>query len=456
MKIRLQSSEYDKARNVYQRLLESITNPNNEGVSPNAVEKGMNGMLDRVSALLFQGSYNNSDSSAQNLAWYVYDSTLGLFHPQRGSCPNERLWFKTNLKYGQILYENNQTTKLQIVIRDLLKSSNGISESSSSSSAVTPSSSASSTNLMEIYALQIQLYSRMKDHKKLREIYTKAMKVRGGIPHPRTIALIQELGGKMHMSSREYESANTAFFQAFKSYDEAGDRARLRCLKYLVMASMLHASSINPFDSQEVRPYKEDPEIVAMTNLVDAFHSNDIEKFERILQKNDGRIMDDEFIREYVADLLRTIRMQVLQEVLRPYTRITIDAISKKLNGIPTKDVENLLVTAILDGKLDGRIDQVNGVLLKNTDSSKVGGQSASNIETEGTEDSGTGSTSASGGDLDGDESNTIPAWGENSISVRTCTAMENLIDQLGTLTMAVTAANSKVTNPQMYSFMKA
>jgi COP9 signalosome complex subunit 2 len=90
----------------------------------------------------------------------------------------------------------------------------------------------------------------MKDHKKLREIYTKAIKVRGGIPHPRTIALIQELvGGKMHMSSREYESANTAFFQAFKSYDEVGDRAQLRCLKYLVMASMLHASSINPFDS---------------------------------------------------------------------------------------------------------------------------------------------------------------------------------------------------------------
>lgn len=460
MKIRLRSNEHDKARELYKRLLECITNPKNEGVSPNAVEKGVNGMLERVSALLFSGNsstamtddHDNDDvlGPAQNLAWYVYDSTLGLFHPQRGPCPNERLFFKTNLKYGQLLYENHQTVKLQSVIQELLKISN-----TNQSSSLSSTTSTSSTNLMEIYALQIQLYSRMKDHKKLREIYSKAMQVRGGIPHPRTIALIQELGGKMHMASREYESANTAFFQAFKSYDEAGDIARLRCLKYLVMASMLHASSINPFDSQEVRPYKEDPEIVAMTNLVDAFHNNDIEKFERILKKNEGRIMDDEFIREYLADLLRTIRMQVLQEVLRPYTRISIVAISKKLNGIPTKDVENLLVTAIIDGKLDGRIDQVNGILLKNINSSQTTGAGRSGHDTDQDEkdESGTGS---SGGNIDLDDGPTIPAWGENSISVRTCSAMENLMDQLEKLTLAVTATDSKATNQQLYSLMKA
>jgi COP9 signalosome complex subunit 2 len=57
------------------------------------------------------------------------------------------------------------------------------------------------------YALQIQLYSRQKDNKKLREVFNKAMgwrgvAVRGGIPHPRTLALIQEVGGKMHMAAQ--------------------------------------------------------------------------------------------------------------------------------------------------------------------------------------------------------------------------------------------------------------
>ena len=495
MKLRLRYEEYDDAKKVYERLLEVVSNPENTGVSPNDLEKGVTNMLERVSSILYHdrkkkrdaagaaGSMNRDDAmhvdesvdgtdtssnSPQNLAWFVWDATLGLFHPQTGACPNARQWFSTNLKYGQLLYENHQTSKLQNVIHQLLRNNTTNNNNNTSNNVST-----SSTNLMEIYALQIQLYSRMKDHKKLREIYSKAMKVQGGIPHPRTIGLIQELGGKMHMSSREYELANTAFFQAFKSYDEAGDNARLRCLKYLVLASMLHASSINPFDSQEVRPYKEDPEIVAMTRLVDAFHSNDIETFDKILKRNEGRIMDDEFIREYIADLLWTIRMQVLIEVLRPYTRITIGAISKKLNDIPLKEAENLLVTAILDGKLDGRIDQVNGVLLKNKDT--VGGSgggngssSDGNLEStsSGSNTQGVGdgmNSSSSGGmksgsimDCGDDGTSTLPIWGENSISVKTCTAMENLMNQLESVTLAVTSMNTKASSQQIYSYLKS
>jgi COP9 signalosome complex subunit 2 len=37
---------------------------------------------------------------------------------------------------------------------------------------------------------------------------------------------------------------------------------------------------------QEAKPYKQDPEIVSMTNLVAAFQRNDINEFERILRTN--------------------------------------------------------------------------------------------------------------------------------------------------------------------------
>ena len=42
-------------------------------------------------------------------------------------------------------------------------------------------------------------------------------------------------------------------------------------LFFLVLANMLMKSGINPFDSQEAKPYKNDNEIVAMTNLVTAY-----------------------------------------------------------------------------------------------------------------------------------------------------------------------------------------
>jgi len=380
VKLQLRTGTTESVLAVYSRLLECVTEGN---ISPNAVEKGINGMLERVASLLQGNTMRGVDTSANNpmdpqkLALSVYDSTLKIFHPTTGSCPNERLWFKTNLKYGQLLYETNETTKLQHVLRDLQTTQ----DQNNANSMTDGGTSSSNTQSIEIYALQIQLYSRQKDNKKLREVFNKAMAVRGGIPHPRTLASIQELGGKMHMQAKEYEAAGKTFFQAFKSYDEAGDQSRLRCLKYLVLASMLHASSINPFDSQEARPYREDPEIAAMTNLVQAFQNNEIHKFEKILKQNKERIMGDEFIRGHVEDLLRTIRTQVLRRVIKPYTRISLQAIAEELNNIPVEDVENLLVGLILDNSLDGQIDQVSGILLKNAEHGGGGTNNSSTSE---------------------------------------------------------------------------
>ena len=49
---------------------------------------------------------------------------------------------------------------------------------------------------------------------------------------------------------------------------------------------MLNKSDLDPFNAQEAKPYKADPEIVAMTKLVQAFHSDNIAEFERILRDN--------------------------------------------------------------------------------------------------------------------------------------------------------------------------
>lgn len=59
-------------------------------------------------------------------------------------------------------------------------------------------------------------------------------------------------------------------------------------------------SDINPFDSQEAKPYKNDPEILAMTNLVVSYQNNDINEFESILRNNRNNIMADPFIKEHI------------------------------------------------------------------------------------------------------------------------------------------------------------
>lgn len=125
----------------------------------------------------------------------------------------------------------------------------------------------------------------------------------------------------MHLGEEQWDRAYEDFFEAFKNYDESGSAKKITCLKcvsrlplrrgqqcgcggewfikgrrnarlhcavssplllsvfasrvpdrpwlrYLVLANMLMKSKVDPFDAQESKPYRNDPQILAMTNLV--------------------------------------------------------------------------------------------------------------------------------------------------------------------------------------------
>ncbi|KAI8854698.1 PCI domain-containing protein [Chytridium lagenaria] len=149
--------------------------------------------------------------------------------------------------------------------------------------------------------------------------------------------------GKMHMSEKEWDKAQTDF---------------LRHLKTTTKLEVLKESRI-----------QERKEIEAMTNLVNAYQRKDIRDFEKILRENRRTIMDDPFIRTYIDDVLKNIRAQVIIKLIKPYTRIDISFVSKshqQLN-IPSEDVETLLVALVLDNRINGKIDQVNQRLELNT-----------------------------------------------------------------------------------------
>ncbi|RKO95384.1 PCI-domain-containing protein, partial [Caulochytrium protostelioides] len=201
------------------------------------------------------------------------------------------------------------------------------------------------------------MYTWQKNNKRLKAVYQQCMQVRSAIPHPRIMGVIRECGGKMYMAEQNWEQAQSDFFEAFKNYDEAGSPQRVACLKYLVLANMLTGSEINPFDSQETKPYQDDPQIAAMTSLHQAYQRKQIHAFEQILQRHQTAILSDPFIREHMVNVLKSVRTRVLLQVISPYTRIGLAYIAQRLN-IPQRDVEELVVGLILDDQIHGKIDQ--------------------------------------------------------------------------------------------------
>ena len=328
-------------------------------VTRNYSEKVINSILDFVST-----------SDAPEVLAEFYETTLRALEgarapaaraeparadvsPLSAEARNERLAFKTNLKLCKLWYDAREFGRMAKILRELHRSCQTEDGADDQRKG---------TQLLEVYAVEIQMHTEQKNTKALKQLYTRALGVKSAIPHPRIMGIIRECGGKMHMAERTWADAATDFFEAFKSYDEAGASRRIQCLKYLVLANMLMNSTVNPFDAQEAKPYKNDPEIMAMTALVAAYQRNEIGEFERLLRTHRAAIMEDAFVRNYVEDLLRNVRTQVLLRLITPYTRVRIRGLAAEL-GVPDAEVESLLVSLILDGRVDGHIDQVNGLL---------------------------------------------------------------------------------------------
>ncbi|ETV65009.1 hypothetical protein, variant 2 [Aphanomyces astaci] len=325
IKWEIRHSELEKAMKHYEQLLHRIAT--SAVITRNMGEKGVNGVLDFVSAhpVVPTNASGTSSASSDDSAWAIlqqfYETTLATL--QQNESRNERLWFKTNLKLGNLLFDRRmdstkQSMQLLRIVKELLASCEANAAAVDDDDAATTGLKHDS-QLLEVYALQIQLYTVQKDNKKLVELYEKALRVKPGVAHPRIVGVIRECGGKMHMMQGDWEQARNAFFEGFKNFDEAGEARRLQCLKYLVLANMLGESKINVFDSQEAKPYEQAKEIVAMTQLTDAFMNDDIKQFETVLNRHGHSIMSDGFIKHYVDNLLRTIRSKVVLKVIKPY-----------------------------------------------------------------------------------------------------------------------------------------
>ncbi|EPX74765.1 COP9/signalosome complex subunit Csn2 [Schizosaccharomyces octosporus yFS286] len=338
LKIMFRMNQLDEMLKYYQQLLEYAEWPS---ITRNYAEKSIFNIVD----------YTSSSSNAQFLETFYEITTQAL-----QKLNNERLTMKTLMHVARFFLSQKNYVKFKSLLRQmhLLLSNENTSVTDQNRE----------THLLELYSLEIQMYSSLEDNKRLKEIYQSSLRIKTAIPHPKIMGIIRECGGKMHMQEGQWSEAQTNFFESFKCYDEAGSTARERVLKYLVLSNMLCESEINPFDSPETQPYKENPHVIAMTKLVEAYQKRDIKEVENLLHEHRQDIMEDDFIRQYVDKILYSIRSQVLLEMIQPYTTVQLSLLAEKL-GVTTDIVEQSLIGLIMDGRIQGKLDMIHEIYIK-------------------------------------------------------------------------------------------
>jgi COP9 signalosome complex subunit 2 len=337
IKLEFKFGRYDSAVEHYKELLTYVKS----AVTRNYSEKSINNMLDFIEK-------SSDDQKAYKCMEEFYSLTLNSFQ----STNNERLWLKTNVKLAKLWLDKKAYGQLSKKVRELHKAcqrEDGTDDP------------AKGTYSLEVYALEIQMYAETRNNKRLKALYQRALTVRSAVPHPKIMGIIRECGGKMHMSEENWKDAQSDFFESFKNYDEAGSMQRIQVLKYLVLTTMLMKSDINPFDSQETKPYKNDPRISGMTNLVDAYQRDDIHQYEKILKENQD-VLADPFIAENIDEVSRNMRTKAVLKLIAPYSRFTLAFIAKQIK-ISIGEVQDILGVLIVEKKLKAKINQESGTV---------------------------------------------------------------------------------------------
>ena len=173
VKLHFRNEKYDQMITRYKEQLTYIKS----AVTRNYSEKCIMKILDYVSS-----------SQKLDLLQDFYETTLEALKDAK----NERLWFKTNLKLGKLWLDMAEYNRLTKILRELHKSCQGEDGTDDHKKG---------TQLLEVYALEIQMCTATKNNKKLQQLYQKAVQVKSAIPHPLIMGVIHECGGRerLHM-----------------------------------------------------------------------------------------------------------------------------------------------------------------------------------------------------------------------------------------------------------------
>ena len=247
--------------------------------------------------------------------------------------------------------------------------------------------------LLDVYALEIQMYMALKDKVGVQSVYDKAKKIvendkgkKAFISSPfqlfiffpltkikKTItigilstklAIFNFCGGKILMEDRQFTDGYKKLFEAFEYFVEIGSDLMIPCLKYMLMANMLSTSDkVNPFADKSAQPLQGHKSIKPLSDLLEAYEKKDIKNFEEILRLHPQEITEDDFLNQFIQEILTKVRIEVIKDKIKPYTSIRLGYLARQLN-ISAKEVEGLLVRLILDGEVFAKVDQIKQVMI--------------------------------------------------------------------------------------------
>lgn len=213
---------------------------------------------------------------------------------------------------------------------------------------------------------------------------------------------IDGMSGILHVEEGDYNTAHSYFLEAFEQLDQLeGDKKKkdarggvtvvggvsgegtgsaLNCLKYMMLCKILHGVSKALKGVVGVKSSKSDVDISnmisnkqaikyagrdieAMSAIASAAASRSLKGYEAVIQEYSQELQEDILIKNHLKFLHEQLLESNLIRIIEPYSCVEIEHVATLIE-MPLDIVEKKLSQMILDGNLNGILDQGKGQLI--------------------------------------------------------------------------------------------
>uniref|UniRef100_A0A8R1HL94 Probable 26S proteasome regulatory subunit rpn-6.2 n=1 Tax=Caenorhabditis japonica TaxID=281687 RepID=A0A8R1HL94_CAEJA len=179
---------------------------------------------------------------------------------------------------------------------------------------------------------------------------------------PQLQAVVDLQSGVLYSAEeRDYKTSFSYFYEAFEGFRSIGDKkSATGALKYMIMCKiMLNENEQVPalMATKETLPFKDDPRIVAIRAMSDAFRKRSLKDFMKALKDHKKELLEDKVVSVHSKNLERNMLEKEISRVVEPYSEIELSYIARVI-GMTVAPVEKAIARMILDRKMYGSIHQ--------------------------------------------------------------------------------------------------
>lgn len=221
--------------------------------------------------------------------------------------------------------------------------------------------------LVEVLLLESKTYHALSNLPKARASLTSARTTANAIYCPPKMQAALDLqSGILHAADeRDFKTAYSYFYEAFEGYDGADSPKALTALKYMLLSKIMlsQAEEVGTVCGSKAALKHAGKELEAMRAVATASHKRSLADFQAALKTYKRELEEDAVVRAHLGALYDTMLEQNLCRIVEPYMRVQVDHVARCIR-LPVVQVEKKLSQMILDKKLNGILDQGEGVLI--------------------------------------------------------------------------------------------